>query len=238
MSLKVALVCIAKDEDNYIEEWINYHLKLGFDKIVIYANDWNYNNNNKNVIVKHFNGKRMQIPAYNDFIKDNYNKYDYVAFIDVDEFIVLHEDIDIKSFINKYIDYNGIGINWYFFGDNNIKEVLSYNVLERFIMREEKPDKHIKSILKLTKDLRMVSPHNSNKFIVNTDYNIINNAFNYNATNNIVQINHYFCKTFPEFLLKINRGRSDIDSFRKVEEFEIYNKNEVIDTRGVVFYLS
>ena len=33
---KVALVAIAKDEDHYIEEWIRYHLKLGFDHVIIY----------------------------------------------------------------------------------------------------------------------------------------------------------------------------------------------------------
>ena len=37
--MKIALVCIAKNEDNYIKEWITYHKKLGFDDIFIYEND-------------------------------------------------------------------------------------------------------------------------------------------------------------------------------------------------------
>ena len=41
--MKVALVCIAKNEDNYIEEWVLYHKKLGFDRIFIYENDWKCN---------------------------------------------------------------------------------------------------------------------------------------------------------------------------------------------------
>ena len=41
--MKIALVCIAKNEDNYIHEWINYHLKLEFDSIFIYENDWESN---------------------------------------------------------------------------------------------------------------------------------------------------------------------------------------------------
>lgn len=43
MNDKVALAAIAKDEDNYIEEWIRYNLKLGFDKIIIYQNNWRAN---------------------------------------------------------------------------------------------------------------------------------------------------------------------------------------------------
>ena len=40
--MKVAIVAIAKDEDPYIEEWIEYNLKCGFSKIYIYLNDWDY----------------------------------------------------------------------------------------------------------------------------------------------------------------------------------------------------
>ena len=38
--MKVALVCIAKDEDEYIKEWIEYHKKLGFDNIFVFENNW------------------------------------------------------------------------------------------------------------------------------------------------------------------------------------------------------
>ena len=34
--MKIALVCLAKNEDFYIDEWIKYHTKLGFDHIYIY----------------------------------------------------------------------------------------------------------------------------------------------------------------------------------------------------------
>jgi hypothetical protein len=42
-SLKVALVAIAKNEDNYIDEWIRYYLAFGVDDIYIYQNDWRAN---------------------------------------------------------------------------------------------------------------------------------------------------------------------------------------------------
>lgn len=40
--MKTAIVCIAKNEDNYIDEWIKYHTKLGFDYVYVYQNDWRY----------------------------------------------------------------------------------------------------------------------------------------------------------------------------------------------------
>lgn len=34
--MKTALVCIAKNEDHYIDEWLKYYLKLGFADIFIF----------------------------------------------------------------------------------------------------------------------------------------------------------------------------------------------------------
>ena len=98
---KVALVCIAKNEDYYIQEWLDYHFKLGFDHAFIYANDWEYTNSSDKVTVIPFPGKCQQLPAYNDFIKNFYDRYDYAAFFDVDEFLVLKENPSIQDFIEK-----------------------------------------------------------------------------------------------------------------------------------------
>lgn len=40
--MKTALVCIAKDEDDYLKEWVDYHLRIGFDEIFVYQNNWRY----------------------------------------------------------------------------------------------------------------------------------------------------------------------------------------------------
>jgi len=45
--MKIALVSIAKDEDNYLEEWIKYNFKLGFDDIFIYEDEWHSKFENK-----------------------------------------------------------------------------------------------------------------------------------------------------------------------------------------------
>lgn len=40
--MKKAIICIAKNEDLYIDEWIQYHLKIGFDRVFVYQNNWRY----------------------------------------------------------------------------------------------------------------------------------------------------------------------------------------------------
>lgn len=34
--LRTALVAIAKDEDNYLKEWVDYYINLGFSDIFIF----------------------------------------------------------------------------------------------------------------------------------------------------------------------------------------------------------
>lgn len=38
--MKTAVVCMAKNEDHYIDEWIDYHHRLGFDDFYIYRDNW------------------------------------------------------------------------------------------------------------------------------------------------------------------------------------------------------
>jgi len=76
--IKCVLVCIAKDELLYIEEFLQYHLKLGFREIIVYDNSDNneLHKYSKDIIhVIHFPGPCKQIAAYNHFIQNFKNRY-------------------------------------------------------------------------------------------------------------------------------------------------------------------
>jgi hypothetical protein len=109
------IVCIAKKEHDYIEEFVKYHLALGFKYIYLYDNEdtptyesmlINYKNNIK-VIHLPFNNYHIPVQyfALNHFI-DNFlfkTETTHVAHIDIDEFIVLKKHNNICDFINEYI---------------------------------------------------------------------------------------------------------------------------------------
>lgn len=233
--MDVALVCIAKNEDPYIEEWVNYNLKLGFDKVFIYENNWRCKLNNDNIVKIPFDGNTKQIDAYNDFIQKYSNRYQWAAFFDVDEFLVLKQDKNIKDFISNYIDYNGIGINWCIFGSNGIEKINNnYNVLSRFTKRQKEINQHIKTILKLNKSVFMMV-HNPNVVIVDPNKNKITGPFNHKGDDKIAQLNHYFTKSKEEFELKINRGRADSPVNRTFNEFFHLDKNEIDDLNAYNF---
>jgi hypothetical protein len=235
-NMKIALVCIAKNEDNYIQEWIDYHKKLGYDDIFIYQNNWRCQIEEPNVIKIEYDGEVRQVPAYNDFIQKNKTNYDWVSFFDVDEFLVLKKHKNIKEFIQDYQDFDGIGVNWILFGDNNLTGVTDeYSVIKRFTKRQLGVNEHIKSTIKLTNDVIMGVHAPYNKMLCNTNKELFSGSFNRNTLDDIAQINHYFCKTREEFIEKINRGRSDTYQKRNIDEFDAHNINEIEDVTALKF---
>jgi hypothetical protein len=237
-NMKVALVCIAKNEDNYIQEWIDYNLKLGFDHIFIYRNNWKFESSNKNVTVIDFPGNVKQLPAYNDFINNNVGIYDWGAFFDVDEFLVLKKHNNIKEFISEYTEHDSIAVNWVLFGNNGLSNVIdnNYSLITRFTKRQHNVDPHIKVIVKIKNNVKFVLPHNTNTSWISPEKIVGNGPFNYKGSDEIVQLNHYFCKTKEEYIEKINRGRSDTNFSRKINEYDPYNLNEIIDTTALTFF--
>lgn len=252
--MRVALTCIARDEENYIEEWIDYHFKLGFDDIFIYQNNWRCNIE-KNRIHKivwdgsyDINNKEIsiQVNAYNDFIQNYNKKYDWVAFLDVDEFLVLKKHSDVKLFINDYKDENAIGINWIYFGDNGLSFNGEYSLLKRFTKRAKVADGAVKCILKMNKNTIYNVHSPVNCMTTDTHYNKFWGVHNSNKKIDIAQINHYYCKTWNEWIKKkerfmsiesmdgwyINNGYEDKDL-----HFHKNNINEIEDTLALDFYL-
>ena len=259
--MRTALVCIAKNEDHYIDEWIDYHLKLGFDDVFIYQNDWtaHLNQERESVHLIDVNGEGQQMNSYMDFIWNRSTDFDFAAFFDVDEFLCFKppHEMDLKKFLKDFEDVYCIGINWRFFGDSGLEKVENneYSLLKRFKKAEATQNKHIKSIFnlkmyrekKLIHSLAMQNPHcfrNSyfGKFCISTDRShFIAGPFNENF-DPTVQLNHYYCKTKEEFLtIKNIRGRGDVPTssgfkFYSIKDFEDKNKNEIEDTAAFDFF--
>jgi hypothetical protein len=233
--MKVSLVCIAKNEDHYIDEWIKYHLKLGFDDIFVYTNDWDFNYSHPNVHITEFNGSQAQIRAYTHCYDKISSSYNWIAFFDVDEFLVLKKHENIKDFLKDYTEYASVSINWVLFGDNNITFVNNeYSVIKRFTKRQILTNNHVKSIYN-TLYPHKVSIHNSNIPSVDPNFNSFSGPFNNIGGDEIAQLNHYFCKTKEEFKNKVERGRADTGEIRDYSVFDICNLNEIEDLHAYKF---
>lgn len=133
--IRPCVLVLAKNEEVFLDEWINHHLELGFERIFIIDNN-DFSNalkiDNENVTIIPFNGVEfgwfwggtIQLDAYNyalSYIKET--KYNYVMIVDVDEFLAFHSYDNVKDFIkNEMIDkeQNIAEIVWETYDDNNI----------------------------------------------------------------------------------------------------------------------
>ena len=257
--IKAVIVCVAKLEKDYIEEFVKYHLALGFDTIYIYDNEEipTYksllNNYGNKIVVIHNPKKPIQYEALRHFEKNFMynNNITHVAHIDVDEFICLKMHKNIKEFIKQYIirDCAGIGMNWRFFGSSGRTEKENLPLTDRFIMCEKDGNAHIKTLYNVhffnnyqTVHDIVIKPEYPNHHIKSTNGTIIRGPFNYNIDQSVIQLNHYKTKTFPEFNYIRSRGYADAgfekkQSTKEIEDsFKTYDKNDVRDMTAYYFY--
>jgi len=252
------IVCIAKKEDDYIEEFVKYHLALGFKHIILYDNEdtpkyhkiLNKYENNLTIFHLPFNNyyNAVQYVALDHFVINILfrSNITHVAHIDIDEFIALKKHNNIIEFIDEYItgDCQGIGMNWRIFGSSGNTEKTDEPVTCRFTMCEINGNKHIKTIFKKDNFLHYNTCHDislSEGFIKSTNGSIIDGPFNESIDFSVIQLNHYKCKTLPEFRYIRTRQRADMvgDMNENVDEnFELFNKNEIEELTAKHFYLN
>ena len=96
----------------------------------------------------------------------------------------------------------------YTFGSNGRVSYSPEPVTERFTMRENKLNPHVKSIVCLQNAAFFIDPHHV----------YLKEGYNKTCEETVAQINHYFTKSRDEFILKIARGRADIVKKRQFTE--------------------
>jgi len=222
----VEICAIVKDENDYLPEWIDHHLKLGFDRIVIYDNNSKKKfPGSEKVIVKNWPEKNSQMKCYLKHATTT--EADWTAYIDVDEFIFLNQDKNVKDFINRFtaLGRNGKEIRalylyWLMYGANGHFAKPKGGVVDNFTKPCRSAAPHTKIIAK-SKYIRMfIHPH---------DANIIGDKLD--VPLEVAQINHYFTKSLEEWREKINRGRADEKRKRDFNEFYLYNDDMKADDK-------
>lgn len=260
MKKKIALIAMAKEEDFYIQEWIDYHLKLGFDDIFIYQNNWRFGNQIPNDKV-HFlewdkqSGPRQisnvwewnrQSICYNTFSKDYHNEYEWGLFTDIDCFLTLKQHDNVSDFMTQFdgITQSQVLLNFAWFGDSGINTFSEDNtsVLERFTKRWDKPHNfsyyQTVPICKLHDNLRHQLHFVDGEWVdvdgaVGQGVSPSNRVITYDKA----QVNHYYTKTLPEWNHKMGKTRAegDVGFQNTLDGFYDNNFNDVEDLHALKF---
>jgi len=166
-SENIALVLLTNGISNNVQEWLVHHLLMGVRKIIIFDDsvpasieqvsfhkaiepfiDLGY-------VVLHnipeFPGRNfvgIEAGVNNYFLQTYGSEYDWVGFIGSDEFIVLHEEKCLASFLSNYTEFGGVVLQWRLFSPIGVPyHDRKKTYFEQYQYTVEDPHRHVKSIV-------------------------------------------------------------------------------------------
>ena len=180
--MKIALCAIGRRENRYAREFVEHYLVLGFDHIFICDNNHDGEERFEDVLEDYIgkgsvsihgyrNLESVQVKAYTDIYARYGCRYDWMAFFDFDEFLVVNSGT-IKSLLSKFqkTDADTVLFNWMCMTDSGMIVDDGRRMMERFTeaMPYDRPvqydfpdNNHIKSIVRggLDKVVFRKNPH-------------------------------------------------------------------------------
>jgi len=239
--LKVCLCTVGKEENLYVREYVSHYKKYNLDKIFIYDNNEingemfsdSINDYISSGFVEIINirGKTApQLKSFQHCFEKNKNKFNWILFYDMDEYIYLKNYKNIKNYLGRNIfkKCEVIQLNMLFHTDNNQLFYENKTLAGRFPEKKITKNGVLKSILRTDVKTQIYCPHEINRSLIscdgfgmlNTKYKFIINTkkpdFKYNY------IDHYSYKSVEEFAKKVVKSDA-------IEGLRIKRKYEKID---------
>ena len=250
--MKAAICAVAKNENDYIKEWVEYHLRLGFSKIFIHDNNNPGDNSLSEVlseeiekqtveIIDYRGRKSFQMEAYNTCYGIYGMNYDWMAFIDIDEFITIAENSGYEN-IAEFLsdagdDADAILINWMFYGDNGKVHYEKGNVVDRFprpvMPLDNYQNRHVKSIARTGRNIKFETNvhcvEGENLVLEDDCFKKVPGVSPLKSPSfQNLYIRHYGTKTVEEFIrCKIGRGAADSEYGQKIYRLKLFYRDNL-----------
>ena len=219
-----ACICtIARNEEPYLVEWLNYHFALGFAQVFLYDNTPDapspmmftlLDKYAGRLFVRHCGGSCIQRAAFADFLAwTDKDCHKWVAVLDLDEFIVLKKHANIIDFLNEHCASGSVSLNWRFFGASGQLKYVDERVLKRFVYCDAQVDQHVKSISCIADIQDMYNSHfvllkqgpegNPLRLAYDTNGSPVDGPFNPGGPDDVAVVHHYWCKSAEEYAIKV-----------------------------------
>lgn len=232
---KIGLMAMGRHENQYAREWVEHHLGIGFDKIIVFDNNregeermidvlGDFVKKGKVVIEEHPEEYGM-LQAFKRAYDERGKEFDWLMDLDFDEFLVLPEgEKDVKTFLKKFEDRaDVVKVNWMVYGDCGLVRNDGRPLMERFTepLRGEDgrteswgENRHVKSFVKcgmkgiVYKDPHCV--HGAGKYVDACGRVSEASPFVEDVRHDGAYIKHFTTKTIEEWMEnKVKRGQCD-----------------------------
>ncbi len=231
----ITVVAIVRDEAAYIGEWAAYHAAAGVDRFIIYDNG--STDGTKEIIANTLPAEILTLIPWNQTLRDRYRGITlhnqvlayahavsnfgaacrWMAFIDIDEFII-PKAASIPQALASLSEVRNISLPWHMFGTGGHKTQPAGGVVENYLMREKTPAEGGRAIrnFKYIVDpchvthLRVHSAEVDGEAVSVNDTGLkmphrqrFSPAF-YSAQT--LQLNHYYTRSEKEFQAKVTKS--------------------------------
>jgi hypothetical protein len=240
----LAVCAIAKNEGSYFREWIEWHRAQGVEKFYIYDNE--SSDDTAAVLAPYIAeglvdyefrpGQRQQIPVYDECIARHRPETRWLAFIDIDEFVVPLHDERTVDFLRRMETHPVVEVNWRVYGSSGEKTRREGGVMERFrhhSLLEARVNRRVKSFVDPRRVCCMTGCHEA-AILPGGGYAVdvrgertLKNWRHRDAVTGDIRINHYAVKSYDEFLEKRARGRARALDIRGMDYFERFDLNDI-----------
>jgi Glycosyltransferase family 92 len=121
---------VVKDQNEDLREWVNYHYAMVVSRFYIYDDGFAgptpagavlqpLMDSGLVVIEDTHKHSKQQLANYQRCLVSHRHQHQWLAFLDVDEFIVIDQKkVSIPLMLSNYTQYGGVGLNWVMFGSS------------------------------------------------------------------------------------------------------------------------
>jgi hypothetical protein len=247
MLAKVTLsICaIMKYEAPYLLEWLEFHKIVGVQKFYLYDNGGGIDSagilhpylKSGEVVLHDWPVALGQLPAYAHCLQTYSQASEWIAFIDLDEFLFPTVGDDLKAILGEFATAPGVGVNWLMFGTSGHSVRPAGLQIENFTKRAEinfPGNQHIKSIVRPDRVFPPTDPHFFNckddtESTVTEEFLPLSSAMTDYVSVGKLRINHYFTRSREDMYQKMLRGRACDATSRTWDFLESGDRNEVED---------
>ena len=234
--LRLAVVVIVRDEAPYLEEWLSYHHALGVEHVFLYDNGsrdslhevvepWI---NHGLLTLVHWPLPGGQIDAYSHALRFYGPSVEWLAFFDVDEFVVPLIDDDIPTLLARWPQAADIRMPRVDFGFSGHREppegltIEAYTEVADVFGRDPAKPPRVKSVVQ-PRSISAVGIHTAT--VADLPFDASGQPVPREtvgpACHPFVQVNHYYTRSFAEFEAKRFRGSATGRIARPAIPFEL-----------------
>jgi len=235
---KFGVTAVIRNEAPYLLQWIAHYRVLGFGQITLYDNQ--SNDASSRILAPLARAGIINAAYWTDRADKQTRAYDramrrlrpfveWCLFADLDEFLVLDSGLTLENLLPVTPEISAVGIPWRIFGSSGQRNRGTELVVERFTKAAPTFHRLVKSLVRLrdTEAMGIHIPKRTSGRVADIAGQPLD-LLNPRTAPSVARINHYFNRSWEEFVSK--RLRGDIALVGKTysaDDFDRYGAGEI-----------